>query len=105
MLLLDKAIAQTNVVQTMAKRGEKYTLTVQVTDKNNNPVKAYIPLEITMTDAKGSRLPKSDFYTTDANGKLVIDDIAAVNMAAGEVKTVVRNLADGKVVTLTNTVK
>ena len=104
-LLLDKAIARTNVVQTMAKRGEKYTLTVQVTDKNNNPVKAYIPLEITMTDAQGSRLPKSDFYTTDANGKLVIDDIAAVNMAAGEVKTVVRNLADGKVVTLTNTVK
>ena len=58
-----------------------------------------------MTDAQGNRLPKSDFYTTDANGKLVIKDIAAVNMAVGTVKTVVRNLADGKTVTLSNMVK
>ena len=104
-LLLDKAIAGTAVEQTMAERGSEFTLTVQVYDKDKQPVKAYIPLEVTMTDAEGNRLPKSDFYTTDANGKLVIKDIAAVNMASGKVKTVVRNLADGKTVTVNNTVK
>ena len=104
-LLLDQAIAGTSVVQTMAERGKEYTLTVQVYDKNKLPVKAYIPLEITMTDVQGNRLPKSDFYTTDANGKLVISDVAAVNMIPGKVKTVVRNLADGKIVTVSNIVK
>lgn len=104
-LLLDKAIAQTNAVQTMAERGKAFTLTVQVLDKANQPVKAYIPLQVTMTDADGNRLPRSDYYTTDANGKLVITDIAAVNLKPGKVKTVVRNLADGKVVTLSNIVK
>lgn len=104
-LLLDQAIAGTSVVQTMAERGKEYTLTVQVYDKNKQPVKAYIPLEITMTDVQGNRLPKSDFYTTDANGKLVISDVAAVNMIPGKVKTVVRNLADGKIVTVSNIVK
>ena len=89
----------------MAERGKEYTLTVQVYDKNKQPVKAYIPLEITMTDVQGNRLPKSDFYTTDANGKLVISDVAAVNMIPGKVKTVVRNLADGKIVTVSNIVK
>ena len=104
-LLLDQAIAGTSVVQTMAERGKEYTLTVQVYDKNKQPVKAYIPLEITMTDVQGNRLPKNDFYTTDANGKLVISDVAAVNMIPGKVKTVVRNLADGKIVTVSNIVK
>ena len=104
-LLLDKAIAGPAVGQTMAERGKVFTLTVQVYDNAKQPVKAYIPLEVTMTDAQGNRLPKSDFYTTDANGKLVIKDIAAVNMAVGTVKTVVRNLADGKVVTVSNVVK
>ena len=105
MLLLDQVIGKVKVAQTMAERGKEFTLTVQVYDNAKQPVKAYIPLEVTMTDAKGNRLPKSDFYTTDANGKLVVKDIAAVNMAAGNVKTVVRNLADGKVVTVSNMVK
>ena len=80
-------------------------LTIQVVDDAGQPVKAYIPLEVSMSDAAGNRLPGSDFYTTDANGKLVISDIAAVNMKVGKVKTVVRNLADGKTVTLSNMVK
>ena len=104
-LLLDQVIGKVKVAQTMAERGKPYTLTIQVLDTKGNPVKAILPLEVKMTDSANNALPRSGFYATDANGKLVIKDTAAVNMAAGKATTTVRNLADGKVYTVANQVK
>ena len=104
-LLLDQVIGKVKVTQTMAVRSQPYTLTIQVLDTTGKPVKAILPLEVKMADSAGNTLPRSGFYATDANGKLVIEDTAAVNMAAGKVTTTVRNLADGKVYTVANQVK
>ena len=63
-------------------------------DKKKQAIKAYFPLEVKITDAKGTELPGSGFYST-IDGALDIPEVAAANMMAGKVTVKVKDLASG----------
>ena len=95
-LLLDRKIekAVLSLPQTV-KNKEKYSIECRITDKNSNPVKAYIPVELTLTASDGTVLPGSGFYAAK-DGKLVVNEVMATNAPAGEVSVNARCLASGK---------
>ncbi|MBR4219760.1 MAG: hypothetical protein IKR81_01315, partial [Victivallales bacterium] len=75
-------------------KGAAFTVDVKVLDNAGAPVKAILPLEITLTDAKGTTLPGSGFVVAP-DGAFTLNQTAATNMAAGTVALTVKDLASG----------
>ncbi len=105
-LLLDQEISRIsiNAPEKTVSRSEAYSITIKVQDKKRNNIKAYIPLEVKLTDSEGKALPGSGFYST-VDGILTINETAASNMSAGKVKIQVKCLASGITETETFNVK
>ena len=103
-LLLDKAINKLAIDGKDLERGKDYTLAISVLDKANKPVKACLPLEVTLTDAQGKVLPGTGYYAAE-KGVLNFKEIAAANLQGSTVKVTVKCLASGKTVSRTFNVK
>ena len=86
------------------RRGEAFALKASITDATGKPAPAILPVEVTLTDAKGTRLPGSGYYAAP-DGRLALSEVAAPNMAPGTLTAVVKCLASGKTATVTATVK
>lgn len=95
-LLLDREVNDLKVTLPKAPvaLGGKYNVNVQVLDKKKQAIKAYFPIEVKITDAKGNELPGSGFYST-IDGALDIPEVAAANMNPGKVTVQVKDLASG----------
>ena len=93
-LLLDRAIDAVAVSLPELRRGEPYSVTVKILDKDGRPVPAILPVEVTLTASDGATLPGSGFYAA-RNGELTIPEVAAPNMAPGKVRVAARCLASG----------
>ena len=94
-LLLDREIGKVAIdAPKKIARGEAFALVAKVLDKSGKPVQAILPLEITLLDAKGTVLPGSG-YVAAVDGAYTLKQVAATNMAVGDVKVVVRELASG----------
>ena len=95
-LLLDREISGVVLeLPETVKRKEKFTIQCRVVDGNGSPVKAYIPVELTMVASDGTVLPGSGFYAAE-NGEISINEVMATNVSTGVVKVSVRCLASGK---------
>ena len=95
-LLLDREIRGVTL-QLPEKVMTKSPFRIQgsIVDAGGSPVKAYIPVELTMTASDGTVLPGSGFYAAQ-DGKVTVDEVMASNAAAGMVSVTVRCLASGK---------
>ena len=95
-LLLDRKIDKLSLqLPETVKRKSGFTVNCRVLDEKTSPVKAYIPLELTMNAADGTILPGSGFYAA-VNGELTVSEVMATNAASGKVRVTVRCLASGK---------
>ena len=79
-------------------RGGEYQLAASVLDADNKVIDALLPVEVTITDAQGKRLPGSGFYAMQ-NGRLVIREHAATNMLPGKIRVNVLCQSSGKTAT------
>jgi len=96
-LLLDRAINSIDLnMPERIKQGEKYTIKLQISDKNRQVIAACLPVEVTLTAANSVKLPGSGYYAA-VNGSLIINEIMAPNAPAGKAKISVRCLASGKI--------
>ena len=96
LLLLDQRIASLDLQvpdQALARK-EPFTLTCSALDEAGSEIRAILPMEVRITDAKGTVLPGSGFYAAE-NGRLVINEILAPNMSPGKVTVTVKDLASG----------
>ena len=75
-------------------RKDAFSLNCSVKDEKGSAIRAIIPLEVQLTDAKGTVLPGSGFYAA-VNGKLSIHERLATNMSPGKVTVSVKDLASG----------
>ena len=104
-LLLEKPIASVAIkVPAAIEKGKAFKFDICVLDSAGQPVKACLPLEVTLTDVNGKRLPGSGFYAAE-KGVLEFKEIAAANIAGNSVKVTVKCLASGKTAAGTITVK
>ena len=96
LLLLNQRIAslKLNLPNRPLKRREAFTVECSLLDENKSPVRAIIPLEVLLTDAKGTRLPGSGFYAAE-DGKFTLREVLASNMSLGKVTVTVKDLASG----------
>ena len=95
-LLLDRKISQVamQLPKTVGRR-TKYTVKCRIADHKGLPIPAYIPVEVRMIAANGTRLPGSGFYAA-VNGELTVDEVMASNAPEGTVNVTVTCLASGK---------
>ncbi len=95
-LLLEKAINSLTITgpETL-ERGKDFSLKISVLDKSGSAIKACLPLEVTLTDAQGKRLPGSGYCATE-KGVLDFKEITAANLQGSSVKVEVKCLASGK---------
>ena len=101
LLLLDREIKK--VALTTPKKvaiGSEFTVDIKVLDNAGQPVKAILPLEITLTAADGTRLPGSG-YVAAKDGVFTLKQTAASNMEPGNVTLNVKDLASGLTSTTT----
>ena len=95
-MLLRKPIASVNAaVGGDFRRGGRLTIDIAVLDKDGIPVKALVPLQVSITDSRGNTLPGSGYWVAEG-GVLNIGEVAASNMAAGKCRLRVKCLASGK---------
>ncbi len=105
LLLLDREIKKVAIAAPKeVAKGSAFTVDVKVLENAGAPVKAILPLEITLTDAAGTRLPGSG-YVAAPDGAFTLNQTAATNMAAGTVTMTVKDLASGLASTTTFNVK
>ena len=97
LVMLPEAIASVKVeVSTpQVARGGEYQIFATICDADNKVIDALLPVEVAVTDAQGKRLPGSGFYAMQ-NGRLVIREHAASNMATGKVRVNVLCQSSGK---------
>ena len=104
-LLLEKAIQSVEVQAPAAvSRGEEFAVTVKVLNTAGEAVPACLPLEVTLTDDNGNKLPGSGYYPAQ-KGTLEFKDVCASNLDSKTVKFTVKCLASGKVVSKVMSVK
>ncbi len=104
-LLLERPIAAVKATLNGAvARGRSFTLKASVVNDAGKAVPATLPVEVTLTDAAGHRLPFSGYYAAE-NGTLVVEGVLPTNAAAGAVTCTVRDLASGRSATCTAAVK
>ena len=96
-LLLEKAVGSLAIAGNDLERGKDFSLKISVLDKSGKPVKACMPLEVTLSDARGKTLPGTGYYAAE-NGVLNFKEIAAANLQGSTVKVTVKCLASGKTV-------
>ena len=77
---------------------DKFQLKVQLLNAAGKIIKAILPLEITLIDSSGKRLPGSGFYAA-VNGELIVDEVIAPNTSKGTVTVAVKCLSSGKTAT------
>ncbi|MBR4674394.1 MAG: hypothetical protein IKP00_08015 [Victivallales bacterium] len=105
LLLLDREIKKVALAAPKeVARGAAFAVDIKVLDNAGKPIQAILPLEITLTDAAGTRLPGSG-YVAAPDGAFTLNQIAATNMATGTVTMTVKDLASGLASTTTFTVK
>ncbi len=97
LVMLPAAIAAVNVEVSTAEvaRGGEYEIAATVCDADNKVIDALLPVEVTITDVQGKRLPGSGFYAMQ-NGRLIIREHAASNMTTGKVRIKVFCQSSGK---------
>ncbi len=96
LLLLDRPIDAVRVTPpAKMERGQAFEVGVQIAAADGTPIPAILPVEVTLADSAGHRLPGSGYYAAE-NGRLVIRETAATNMAIGKVTCTAKCLASGK---------
>ena len=97
-LLLEKPIASLAINNAEPlEKGKDFVLKISVLDASGKAVKACLPLEVTLSDAQGRRLPGSGYHAA-VNGVLELKEIAAANLQGNTVTVTAKCLASGKVV-------
>ena len=97
LVMLPAAIAgvHVEVAAPEVARGGEFQITASVLDAENKVIEALLPVEVTISDGHGDRLPGSGHYAMQ-NGRLVIHEHVASNMAAGKVRVNVFCQSSGK---------
>ena len=104
-LLLDRKIDQLTLeMPDTLEKGRGFEMKIAVTDEKNQPVPAILPVELSLLDAGGKKLPGSGFYAA-VNGVLNVKEVVPTNLKSGSVTVEVRCLASGKKVSKTASVK
>lgn len=97
-LLLEKPIASLAINNAEPlEKGKDFVLKISVLDASGKAVQACLPLEVTLSDAQGRRLPGSGYHAA-VNGVLELKEIAAANLQGNTVTVTAKCLASGKVV-------
>ena len=96
LLLLERPIDAVRInLPAQLVRGQPFEVRVQIAAADGAPIPAILPVEVTLADSAGHRLPGSGYYAAE-NGRLVIRETAATNMAIGKVTYTAKCLASGK---------
>ncbi len=104
-LLLDRKIDKVMLdMPGMLEKGRGFEMSITVADEKNQPVAAILPLELSLLDAKGKKLPGSGYYAA-VNGTLKVKEVVPTNLKSGKITVKVRCLASGKSVSKTASVK
>jgi hypothetical protein len=74
--------------------GLTYGITVDLLDKENNPLRGLQPLELSITDPGGNANASSDYYCAE-NGRLTVEFVPALNDTRGRWTASVLDLTAG----------
>ena len=104
-LLLERKIDYLELsVPNTVERGKPFKITANICDIEGKNIKAILPIEITLQRGAHLSLPGSGYYAA-TDGSFTLNEVMASNTPPGEVTVIVRDLASGKSIKKTFSVK
>ena len=104
-LLLDRKIDKVTLdMPGSLEKGRGFEMNITVADEKNQPIAAILPIELSLLDTNGKKLPGSGYYAA-VNGSVKVKEVVPTNLKSGNITVKVRCLASGKSVSKTASVK